>query len=53
MKGTAPGMTIEENLSLAHSRTTVGPLSFAPQQKERSRCSATGWPSSAWGWRTA
>ena len=34
MKGTAPGMTIEENLSLAHSRTTVGPLSFAPGKKE-------------------
>jgi putative ABC transport system ATP-binding protein len=34
MKGTAPGMTIEENLSLAHSRTTVGPLSFAPSKKE-------------------
>lgn len=34
MKGTAPDMTIEENLSLAHSRTTVGPLSFAPSKKE-------------------
>ena len=46
MKGTAPGMTIEENLSLAHSRTTVGPLSFAPSKKEvalfRDRLAAFG-----------
>lgn len=35
MKGTAPGMTIEENLALAHSRTTKGPLSFAPSRKEK------------------
>ena len=34
MRGTAPGMTIEENLSLAHSRTTRGPLAFAPGKKE-------------------
>ena len=36
MKGTAPHMTIEENLSLAHSRTTAHPLSFAPSRKETS-----------------
>ena len=34
MKGTAPNMTIEENLSLAHSRTTAKPLSFAPSRRE-------------------
>ncbi|MBQ9307617.1 MAG: ATP-binding cassette domain-containing protein [Clostridia bacterium] len=34
MKGTAPNMTIEENLSLAHSRTTAKPLSFAPSRKQ-------------------
>ena len=35
MRGTAPHMTIEENLSLAHSRTTTGPLHFAPTRAER------------------
>lgn len=34
MKGTAPNMTIEENLSLAHSRTTAKALSFAPSRRE-------------------
>ena len=34
MKGTAPHMTIEENLSLAHSRSTARPLSFAPSKKQ-------------------
>ena len=34
MKGTAPHMTIEENLSLAHSRSTARALSFAPAKKE-------------------
>ena len=34
MKGTAPHMTIEENLSLAHSRTTARALSIAPGKKE-------------------
>ena len=35
MLGTAPGMTIAENLSLAHSRTTSRALHFAPTRKER------------------
>ncbi len=35
MLGTAPNMTIAENLSLAHSRTTTGPLHFAPSRKEK------------------
>ena len=35
MRGTAPNMTIEENLSLAHSRSTAHPLSFAPSRKQR------------------
>ena len=35
MKGTAPNMTIEENLSLAYSRQTAKPLSFAPSRKQR------------------
>ena len=35
MRGTAPNMTIEENLSLAHSRTTTGALHFAPTRTER------------------
>ncbi|MBQ7485861.1 MAG: ATP-binding cassette domain-containing protein [Clostridia bacterium] len=35
MRGTAPNMTIEENLSLAHSRSTARALSFAPSKKER------------------
>ncbi|MBQ8081674.1 MAG: ATP-binding cassette domain-containing protein, partial [Clostridia bacterium] len=34
MKGTAPHMTIEENLSLAHSRATSRALSFAPSRKQ-------------------
>ena len=34
MKGTAPHMTIEENLSLAYSRATSRPLSFAPSRKQ-------------------
>ena len=34
MKGTAPNMTIEENLSLAHSRSTARALSIAPGKKE-------------------
>ena len=34
MKGTAPHMTIEENLSLAYSRATAKPLSFAPSRKQ-------------------
>ena len=34
MKGTAPNMTIEENLSLAYSRATSRPLSFAPSRKQ-------------------
>ena len=35
MRGTAPNMTIEENLSLAHSRSTASPLSFAPTRREK------------------
>lgn len=34
MKGTAPNMTIEENLALAYAKGTRGPLSFAPNKKE-------------------
>ncbi len=34
MKGTAPHMTIEENLSLAYSRAMSKPLSFAPSRKQ-------------------
>jgi putative ABC transport system ATP-binding protein len=34
LKGTAPDMTIEENLSLAYSRATAKPLSFAPSRKQ-------------------
>lgn len=34
MKGTAPNMTIEENLALAYSKGTRGPLSFALNKKE-------------------
>ena len=34
MKGTAPHMTIEENLSLAYSRAYSRPLSFAPSRKQ-------------------
>ncbi|MBQ9251477.1 MAG: ATP-binding cassette domain-containing protein [Clostridia bacterium] len=46
MKGTAPNMTIEENLSLAHSRATAKPLSFAPSRRQvelfRERLAAFG-----------
>ncbi len=35
MKGTAPNLTIEENLALAYSRSKKGPLSFAISKKER------------------
>ena len=34
MKGTAPSMTIEENLSLAYSRAHSRPLSFAPSRRQ-------------------
>lgn len=34
MKGTAPNMTIEENLALAYSKGTRGPLAFALNKKE-------------------
>lgn len=35
MRGTAPGMTIEENLALAYSRSKVGAFSFALNSKIR------------------
>ena len=35
MKGTAPHMTIEENLSLAYSRVMARPLSFSPSARQR------------------
>lgn len=35
MKGTAPTMSIEENLALAYSRTHSGPLSLAINKKQR------------------
>ena len=34
MRGTAPNLTIEENLALAYSRQNRGPLSFAVNKKE-------------------
>lgn len=34
MKGTAPNMTIEENLALAYAKGTRGPLAFALNKKE-------------------
>ena len=34
MKGTAPNMTIEENLALAYAKGTRGPLAFALRKKE-------------------
>ena len=34
MKGTAPNMTIEENLALAHAKGSRGPLAFAINKKE-------------------
>ena len=35
MKGTAPNMTIEENLALAYSRSRSGPLGIAVRKSER------------------
>ncbi len=35
MRGTAPNMTIEENLALAYSRKYKGPLSWAIKNKDR------------------
>ncbi len=35
MKGTAPNMTIEENLALAYSRSRSGPLGIAVRNKDR------------------
>lgn len=35
MKGTAPNMTIEENLALAYAKGTRGPLAFALNKKEK------------------
>ena len=35
MVGTAPGMTIAENLALAHSRTTASALHFSPTRAQK------------------
>lgn len=34
MRGTAPNLTIEENLALAYSRSKRGPLHFALNKKD-------------------
>ena len=34
MMGTAPNMTIEENLALAYTKSTKGPLAFSQKRKE-------------------
>lgn len=51
LKGTAPNMTIEENLSLAYSRGSRRGLSMGIKSRTR-RCSVKSCPSSIWGWRT-
>ena len=53
MRGTAPHMTIEENLALAYLRTAKNQNAFsAGPAKRRSSSSGTGWPCWIWGWRT-
>ena len=48
LKGTAPHMTIEENLALAYLRSSKGKAPFS----RTGRCSGSVWNFWEWGWRT-
>ena len=53
LKGTAPNMTIEENLALAYLRAGRHGSPSSPASRRRTRsCSANGWPCWTWAWRT-
>lgn len=51
MKGTAPHMTIEENLALSYSRSQRRGLRLAVCRRDRD-FSGLPWPSLIWDWRT-
>ena len=52
LKGTAPHMTIEENLALAYLRSVRTRSPFGTVSKKDRSISASGWPLWAWAWRT-
>lgn len=52
LKGTAPHMTIEENLALAYLRSVRTRSPFGTVSKRTESISASGWPLWAWAWRT-
>ena len=51
MRGTAPHMTIEENLALAYLRASHG-SPFRRTTAKTGSGSAASWPSWTWGWRS-
>ena len=54
LKGTAPNMTIEENLALATCGQALRPTPSSPASPARiRRSSAKSWRCWTWGWRTA
>ena len=54
LKGTAPNMTIEENLALAYlPGQAPRPTPSSPASPARTkRSSVKSWPCSTWGWKT-
>ena len=54
MRGTAPHMTIEENLALAYLRTAKHQNAFFSRTSKADKAVLPGasWPCWAWGWRT-
>ena len=53
LKGTAPNMTIEENLALAYLRAAPRPTPSSPASPARTRkCSAKSWRCWIWALRT-
>ena len=54
LKGTAPNMTIEENLALAYLRAGTAPTPSSPASPARIKnCSARSSLCWTWAWRTA
>ena len=52
LKGTAPSMTIEENLALAYLRASNARSPFSMVSAAERREFRKDWPSSDWDWRT-